>query len=75
VNTHKGFFGEYGGRYAPEMLVKALDALAAEYEIAKKDKNFQADLLKYRRNYIGGPSPLVEALRLQSVLKGPRIFL
>ena len=75
MNTHKGFFGEYGGRYAPEMLVKALDALAAEYEIAKKDKNFQADLLKYRRNYIGGPSPLVEALRLQSVLKGPRIFL
>lgn len=75
MNTPNGFFGNYGGRYAPEMLVKALDALAAEYEVAKKDKAFQADLIKYRRNYIGGPSPLVEALRLQATLKGPRIFL
>lgn len=73
--TNNGFFGKFGGRYAPEMLVGALDILAAEYEIAKKDKNFQADLVKYRHNYIGGPSPLVEALRLQTALKGPRIFL
>lgn len=68
-------FGIYGGRYVPEMLVGALDTLAAEYETAKNDRLFVADLDKYRRNYIGGPSPLVEASRLRAVLKGPRIFL
>ena len=69
------YFKQYGGRYVPEMLVGALDALAAEYSKAKRDKNFQAEFAQLRRNYIGGPSPLVEATRLRAALKGPRIFL
>lgn len=69
------YFGTYGGRYVPEMLVGPLDELAAAYKVAKEDKNFQAALVKYRHNYIGGPSPLIEAVRLRAALKGPRIFL
>jgi tryptophan synthase beta chain len=70
-----GNFGIYGGRYVPEMLIGALDALAAEYKEAKVDIMFQDQLALYRRNYTGGPSPLVEATRLQEYLDGPRIFL
>lgn len=75
IQSQFGNFGIYGGRYVPEMLVGALDALAKEYEKAIIDPKFQTELDNYRRNYIGGPSPLVESKRLTKKLKGPRIFL
>jgi tryptophan synthase beta subunit len=36
------FFGEYGGRFMPESLIAAIDELAAAYESAKVDPEFQA---------------------------------
>ncbi len=39
-----GRFGEFGGRYVPETLIRALDELAAEYDKARSDAAFQAEL-------------------------------
>ena len=39
-----GRFGNFGGRYVPETLVHALDLLAADYDAARKDPEFQAEL-------------------------------
>jgi tryptophan synthase beta chain len=71
----QGRFGEFGGRYVPETLTRALDELAAEYEKALADPSFQqeyADLLKY---YVGRPSPLYHARRLSEHCGGAQIYL
>ncbi len=40
----RGRFGEFGGRFVPETLTRALDQLSEEYDKAKKDPEFQREL-------------------------------
>ena len=54
----QGRFGEFGGRYVPETLMKALDELTAEYQRASQDTAFQTQLQQLFRHYVGRPSPL-----------------
>ncbi len=79
VTTHVpddlGRFGHFGGRYVPETLTRALDELAAEYEKAKVDPQFQAELDDLFRNYVGRPSPLYHARRLSEECGGAQIYL
>ncbi|MFO0895908.1 MAG: tryptophan synthase subunit beta [Pirellulales bacterium] len=70
-----GRFGEFGGRYVPETLVRALDELTAEYDKARQDPQFQAELDDLHRNYVGRPSPLYFAGRLTALAGGARIYL
>ncbi|HSG47334.1 MAG TPA: tryptophan synthase subunit beta [Longimicrobiales bacterium] len=58
-------FGAFGGRYVPETLIAALDELEAAYEAARKDPDFQAELDLLLRDYVGRPSPLYRARRLE----------
>jgi tryptophan synthase beta chain len=71
----KGHFGVYGGKFAPETLMPALAELEAAYLAAKKDKEFQAELEYYFREFIGRPTPLYFAKRLTEHLGGARIYL
>ena len=57
-------FGQYGGRYVPEILMPALEELEREYDHVKGDSAFQAELLDYMRHYGGRPTPLYFARRL-----------
>ena len=59
-----GRFGDFGGRYVPETLVRALDELAIEYDKACKDSAFQSELASLLTHYVGRPSPLYHARRL-----------
>src|SRR5688572_182153 len=70
-----GRFGAFGGRYVPETLTRALDELAAEYEKARQDASFQADLDDLLTNYVGRPSPLYFARRLTEHCGGAQIWL
>ncbi|MBL9125969.1 MAG: pyridoxal-phosphate dependent enzyme, partial [Planctomycetaceae bacterium] len=70
-----GRFGDYGGRYVPETLTKALDSLAADYEVARQDPAFQAELSDLLRYYVGRPSPLYHAPRLSELAGGAQIYL
>lgn len=70
-----GRFGSFGGRYVPETLMKALDELTREYEAAKKDPAFQAELDDLLKNFVGRPSPLYFAPRLTEKAGGARIYL
>ncbi len=70
-----GRFGSFGGRYVPETLMRALDELAAEYEKARVDSAFQAELDDLFRNYVGRPSPLYHARRLSEEAGGAQIYL
>jgi len=68
-------FGPYGGRYVPETLISALDELAAAYEEAKADSTFREDLDLLLRDYVGRPSPLYRASRLEASVASVPIFL
>ena len=70
-----GRFGEFGRRYVPETLMRALDELTLEYEQAKQDDAFQAELQKLLKTYVGRPSPLYFAERLTEHCGGARIYL
>ena len=70
-----GYFGEFGGRYAPEILMKALLELEETYNKLKKNKKFQADVSYYNKNYIGRPSLLTYADRLTRSWGGAKIWL
>jgi tryptophan synthase beta chain len=71
----RGRFGAFGGRYVPETLIPALDELAREYEKARRDPKFKAELNYYLRQYVGRPTPLYYAERLTKKLGGARIYL
>ena len=70
-----GKFGDFGGRHVPETLIPALDELEYNYEILKKNKQFQKELNDLLQNYAGRPTPLYYAKNLSEYLKGPKIFL
>ncbi|PJZ65670.1 tryptophan synthase subunit beta [Leptospira wolffii] len=71
----EGYFGDFGGRYAPEILTEALIELEGTYEKLRKDKKFKKELEFYRKNYIGRPSPVTFAERLTQAWGGARIWL
>ena len=73
--SRPGRFGVYGGRYVPETLVAALTELEREYESAKADAAFQAELNALLTDYAGRPTPLYLAQRLTDSLGGAKIYL
>lgn len=70
-----GHFGRFGGMFVPETLMYALRELAAEYEKAKADPAFHAELDRLLREYVGRPTPLYLAERWTEKLGGARIYL
>jgi tryptophan synthase beta chain len=71
----RGYFGPYGGRYVPEVLMAPLEALEQAYKEARSDPAFQAELDNLLTNYAGRPTPLYYARRLTETLGGARIYL
>ena len=70
----RGRFGDFGGRFAPESLIGALDELTREYAAAQADPAFAATLAEQERTYSGRPTPLYLAERL-SARVGARVYL
>ncbi len=70
-----GHFGTFGGRFVPETLVAALDALTAEYHRAKADPVFQNELNRLLAEFCGRETPLYFAERWTEKLGGARIYL
>ncbi len=70
-----GFFGEYGGRFVPDDLVKVLDEVKQAFYKFKDDADFQKELDYYFKYYVGRPSPLYFAERLTKQIGGAKIYL
>jgi tryptophan synthase beta subunit len=68
-------FGEFGGRYIPEVLVGAHEELEAAYNAARRDPAFQAELDNLNRHYVGRPTALYFAEHLTKQCGGARIWL
>jgi len=72
--NNKGYYGKFGGRFVPEILMGLLEELATSYSKIKKEKWFTERLKKVLSDYVGRPTPLYEAKRLSDKC-GFRIFL
>lgn len=70
----QGHYGEFGGRYAPEVLMPALLELEACFEEAKADPTFFAELEKAEKEFTGRPTPLYFCENLSAHLGGAQIF-
>jgi len=67
-------FGRYGGRFAPETLMPALDELEKAYVRYRKDRKFKRELDYYLREFAGRPTPLYFAGNLSRLL-GCKLYL
>lgn len=70
-----GHFGPYGGVFAPETLMAALEQLNQEYESVKHDPAFLTEISDDLRDYVGRPTPLYHAKRWSEHLGGAKIYL
>ncbi|MFL5529071.1 MAG: tryptophan synthase subunit beta [Gemmatimonadaceae bacterium] len=61
-------FGAFGGRYVPETLIPALDELDSAFDDAIHDPQFQKELDRLLKEYVGRPSPLSSAPRLSDAV-------
>jgi len=59
----RGYFGDFGGRYVPEVLIAALDELERAVERAFADAAFWDEYHAVLRDFVGRPSPLYSAER------------
>jgi tryptophan synthase beta chain len=71
----RGWFGEYGGRFAPEVLVGALEELDRARTEALADPAFQEDFHSLLKEVAGRPTPLYHARRLTAEVGGADIWL
>jgi tryptophan synthase beta chain len=71
----RGMFGEFGGRYAPETQIAALDELTQAMTSILETEAFQAELQGLLSSYAGRPTPLTFAARMTEELGGARIYL
>eukprot|EP00551_Chaetoceros_affinis_P006149 CAMPEP_0203672558 /NCGR_PEP_ID=MMETSP0090-20130426/8582_1 /ASSEMBLY_ACC=CAM_ASM_001088 /TAXON_ID=426623 /ORGANISM="Chaetoceros affinis, Strain CCMP159" /LENGTH=696 /DNA_ID=CAMNT_0050537891 /DNA_START=265 /DNA_END=2355 /DNA_ORIENTATION=+ len=68
-------FGKFGGQFIPETLSEAFREIEEEYNKIKNDPAFLAELEEYRRDFVGGPTPLHLADRLTEMCGGAKIWL
>ena len=73
--SENGRYGNFGGRFVPELLMPALLELEEAYEASKKDEAFQKELDYYLTEYVGRKTALYEAENLSRQLGGAKIYL
>jgi len=69
-----GKFGEFGGIFAPEILMPALNELIEAYNKYVINGNFKKEFLQILQSYGGRPTPLYYAKRLSNDI-GCKVFL
>ena len=65
----RGYYGQFGGAYIPEMLYPNVEELRNNYLSIISDPDFQHDFNKLLKDYVGRPTPLYFAKRLSEKYK------
>ena len=71
----QGRFGDFGGRFVSETLMPLILELEAEYDRARDDASFWAEMDDLWTHYVGRPSPLYFAERLTERLGGAKVYM
>ncbi len=64
----RGRFGAFGGRYAPEVLIPALEELRDAWSALRDDPSFRGELGGLLTDFVGRPTPITHAARLSDEL-------
>ncbi len=72
--NEKGYYGEFGGAYIPEILHRCVSELQEAYSRVLEDEGFKKEYAQLLKDYVGRPSPLYLANRL-SEKYGCKIYL
>lgn len=75
VPNERGYFGNHGGQFVPEVLLPALEELIESYNKFKDNEQFKEELDYYLKKYVGRPSPLYFAQGLTEHLCGAKVYL
>jgi tryptophan synthase beta chain len=62
--NEKGYYGEFGGAFIPEMLYPNVEDLRQKYLSIMQEAEFQKEFQQLLKDYVGRPSPLYFAKRL-----------
>lgn len=65
----KGFYGDFGGAFIPEMLYPNVEALRQQYLSITAESSFQTEFKALLKDYVGRPTPLYFAERLSKQFK------
>ena len=60
----KGYYGEFGGAYIPEMMYPNIEELKLKYIKISSENSFKKEFNELLKNYVGRPTPLYFASRL-----------
>ncbi len=72
--NEKGYYGDFGGAYIPEMLYPNVEELRQNYLKIMQKPDFQEEFHQLLREYVGRPTPLYYAKRF-SEKYGPKVYL
>ena len=75
MTNEEGRYGEFGGQFVPETLMKAVIELNEAYTKYMKDPEFLRELDAMNRKYTGRPSLLYYAERMTEDLGGAKIYI
>ncbi len=75
MDTKKGYYGQWGGAFIPEVLYSTFAELNTEFEKARNDPAFWQEYVELMSTYSCRPTPLTEAENLSRHFKGARIFI
>ncbi len=73
--NHEGYFGDYGGRFVPDILHGILDEITSAYLEARQDQSYIDELRHLQKHYIGRPSPIFHCRNLSEKIGGGQIYL
>jgi tryptophan synthase beta chain len=65
--NEKGYYGQFGGAFIPEMLYPNVEELRTRYLGIMNDPEYQRDFHKLLKDYVGRPTPLYLAKRLSEI--------
>jgi tryptophan synthase beta chain len=71
---NRGYYGQFGGAFIPEILVATFDELVEAFEKAKNDPSFWQEYLEIMSTYSCRPTPLTFAENLSNHFGGARIY-
>lgn len=73
--TKQGYFGKFGGKFVPEILIPAIEELEEAFDRAWEDPDFQDEFRSLLKEYVGRPTELTFANRLTGHFGKAKIYL
>ena len=73
--TKEGYYGDFGGKFVPEILIPVLEELEEAYDDAWQDESFHQEYRQLLSEYVGRPTKLTYANRLTDHYGKAKIYL